>query len=148
MILILMIKVHLRLWFQFWYSNTTALLFIGFLLDLIFNVLLLFSTAIHTLLLKTSVCRFKSLSYYCHLAASPSFGRADSWGVAFRRRQLSALQTMEMPLDGAKYGWLLNLQTLKHPKYFACLLFVNIHTLKNANITPYIKKKKKHFATP
>ena len=28
------------------------------------------------------------------------------------RRQLSALQTMEMPLDGVKYGWLLNLQTL------------------------------------
>ena len=25
-----------------------------------------------------SVCRFKSLSYYRHLAASPSFGRADS----------------------------------------------------------------------
>ena len=59
-----------------------------------------------------SVCRFKSLSYYCHLAASPSFGRADSWGVACRRRQLSALQTMEMPLDGDKYDWLLNLQTL------------------------------------
>ena len=59
-----------------------------------------------------SVCRFKSLSYYRHLAASPSFGRADSSGVAFRRRQLSALQTMDMPLDGDKYGWLLNLQTL------------------------------------
>ena len=27
---------------------------------------------------KTSVCRFKSLSYYRHLAASPSIGRADS----------------------------------------------------------------------
>ena len=28
------------------------------------------------------------------------------------RRQLSALQTMEIPLDGAKYDWLLDLQTL------------------------------------
>ena len=64
------------------------------------------------MLSKTSVCRFKSLSYYRHLAASPSFGRADSWGVAFRRRQLSALQTMEIPLDGDKYDWPLNLQTL------------------------------------
>ena len=44
----------------------------------------------------TSVCRFKSLSHYRHLAAS----------------QLSALQTMEMPLDGNKYNWLLNLQKL------------------------------------
>ena len=26
--------------------------------------------------------------------------------------QLPALQTMEMPLDGDKYDWLLNLQTL------------------------------------
>ena len=63
-------------------------------------------------LVTSSVCRFKSLSYYRHLAASPSIGRADSWGVTFHRRQLSALQTMEMPLDGDKYDWLLNLQTL------------------------------------
>ena len=34
--------------------------------------------------------------------------------VNWRSRQLPALQTMEMPLDGAKYGWLLNLQTLTH----------------------------------
>ena len=54
-----------------------------------------------------SVCRFKSQPYYRHLAATPSFGRADSWGVAFRRRQLSALQTMELPLDGDKYDSLL-----------------------------------------
>ena len=40
---------------------------------------------------------------YRHLAASPSFGRADTSGVAFCRRQLSALQTMEMTLDGDKY---------------------------------------------
>ena len=39
--------------------------------------------------------------------ATPSFGRADSSGVAFRRRQLSALQTMELPLDGDKYDSLL-----------------------------------------
>ena len=32
---------------------------------------------------------------------------ADSWGAACRRRQLSALQTMEMPLDGDKYDSLL-----------------------------------------
>ena len=32
--------------------------------------------------------------------------------AACRRRQLAALQTMEMLLDGAKYDWLLNLQTL------------------------------------
>ena len=51
----------------------------------------------------SSVCRFKSLSYYRHLTATPSFGRADSRGAAFRRRQLSALQTMESPLDGDKY---------------------------------------------
>ena len=57
-------------------------------------------------------CRFKSLSYYRHLTTSPSFGRPDSWGVAFRRRQLSALRMMEMPLDGDKYDWLLYLQTL------------------------------------
>ena len=54
-----------------------------------------------------SVCRFKSFLYYCHLAASPSFGRPDSSGVAFRRRQLSALQTMELPQDGDKYDSLL-----------------------------------------
>ena len=55
----------------------------------------------------TSVCRFKSQPYYRHLTATPSFGRADSSGVAFRRRQLSALQTMELPLDGDKYDSLL-----------------------------------------
>ena len=55
----------------------------------------------------TTVCRFKSQPYYRHLTATPSFGRADSWGVAFRRRQLSALQTMELPLDGDKYDSLL-----------------------------------------
>ena len=59
-----------------------------------------------------NVSRFKSQPYYRHLTATPLFGRTDSWGVAFRRRQLSALQTMDMPLDGAKYHWLLNLQTL------------------------------------
>ena len=37
------------------------------------------------ILTSPSVCRFKSLSYYRHLVAFPSFGRADSWGVAFRR---------------------------------------------------------------
>ena len=41
--------------------------------------------------------------------------RAASWGAACRRRHLSALQTMEMLLDGAKYDWLLNLQTLILP---------------------------------
>ena len=70
-----------------------------------------------------SVCRFKSLSYYRHLAASPSFGRADSWGLACRRRQLAALQTMEMPLDGDKYDWLLNLQTLVRNKIIRKGLF-------------------------
>ena len=45
--------------------------------------------------------------------------RAASWGVACCRRQLSALQTMEMPLDGDKYDWLLNLQTLG--KTFSCV---------------------------
>ena len=33
--------------------------------------------------------------------------RADSWGAACRRCQLSALKTMEMPLDGNKYDSLL-----------------------------------------
>ena len=33
----------------------------------------------------------------------------DSWGAACRRRQVSALQTMHMPLDGAKYDRLLKL---------------------------------------
>ena len=55
------------------------------------------------LLISDSVCRFKSLSYYRHLTASPSFRKADIFGVACRRRQLSALQTMELPLDGDKY---------------------------------------------
>ena len=56
--------------------------------------LLTFDTNLDTkMLVKSSVCRFKSLLYY-------------------RRRHLSALQTMEMPLDGDKYDWLLNLQTL------------------------------------
>ena len=49
---------------------------------------------------------------------SPSSGisiicRADSSGAACHRRQLSAHQMMEMPLNGAKYDWLLNLQTLE-----------------------------------
>ena len=43
--------------------------------------------------------------------------RADSWGAACRRHQLSALQMMEMPLDAAKYGWLLNLQTLGYTNH-------------------------------
>ena len=69
-------------------------------------------------LYNTSLFWFKSLSHYRHLvASSPSSGisivwRADSWGAACCRRQLPALQTMEMPLDGNKYDWLLNLQTL------------------------------------
>ena len=54
-----------------------------------------------------SVCRFKSQPYYRHLTATLSFGRGYSWGVAFRRRQLSAFQTMELPLDGDKYDSLL-----------------------------------------
>ena len=37
------------------------------------------------------------------------------------RRQLSALQTMEIPLDGAKYDWLLNVQTLWSPWSVACI---------------------------
>ena len=47
------------------------------------------------------------------------------------RRQLSALQTTEMPLDGAKYGWLLNLQTLSYNNFvnffsiFSTNLFIN-----------------------
>ena len=56
---------------------------------------------------QASVNIFKSLLYCRHLVTSPSFGRADSSGVAFRRRQLSALQTMELPLDGDKYDSLL-----------------------------------------
>ena len=43
-----------------------------------------------------------------------------------------------------------------NPEYFVNLLFeyffqikvLNLNTPKNANITHYIKKKKKHFATP
>ena len=60
-------------------------------------------------LVKASVHRFKSLA--------PSSGisivwRAASSGAAYRRRQLSAVQMMEMLLDGDKYDWLLILQTL------------------------------------
>ena len=55
-----------------------------------------FCLFLYRVTLSPSVCRFKSLSYYRHLAASPSFGRADS-----------ALQTMELPLDGDKYDSLL-----------------------------------------
>ena len=51
---------------------------------------------------QTSDCRFMSLSYYRHLAASPSFGG-----------QVAGLQMMEMLLDGDKYDRLLNLQTLR-----------------------------------
>ena len=42
-----------------------------------------------------SVCRFKS--YF----GTSSVCRADSWSAACRRRKLSALQTLEVPLDGA-----------------------------------------------
>ena len=48
-------------------------------------------------LLTASVCRFKSLSYYRHLAASPSFG-----GQLLRRgvpQAPATYLTMEMPLD-------------------------------------------------
>ena len=56
--------------------------------------------------------------------------RGDSWGVACRWRQLSALQTMEMPLDGAKYDWLLNLQTLEFSrKIVYCCFGTLIHVL-------------------
>jgi hypothetical protein len=53
---------------------------------------------------KTSVCRFKSQPYYRHLAA---FRLEVEIAEAFRRRQLSTLQTMELPLDGDKYDSLL-----------------------------------------
>ena len=59
-----------------------------------------------------SVCRFKSQPYLAPSSGISIVWRADSWGAACCQRQLSALQTMEMPLDGAKYGWFLNLQTL------------------------------------
>ena len=54
------------------------------------------------------------LRVFCIIAISIIW-RAASWGATCRRRHLSALQTMEMPLDGAKYDWLLNLQTLILP---------------------------------
>jgi hypothetical protein len=60
-----------------------------------------------------SVCRFKSQPYTRHLTEGPSFGGQIAEARRGRRRQLSALQTMDPPLDGAKYGWLLNLQTLE-----------------------------------
>ena len=48
-----------------------------------------------------SVCRFKSQPYLAPSSSISIVWREDSWGRACRRRQLSALQTMEMPLDGA-----------------------------------------------
>ena len=54
-----------------------------------------FLELLHLTLDLSSVCRFKSQPYL-----APSSGISIVWSV----RQLSALQTMEMPLDSAKYG--------------------------------------------
>ena len=62
-----------------------------------------------------SVCRFKSQLYLAPSSGISIVWRADSWRRRHAPPQLSALQTMEMPLDGGKYGWLLNLQTLTFP---------------------------------
>ena len=47
-----------------------------------------------------SVCRFKSLSYYRHLAASPSFGGQIAGAGGTPRLSYLPFQMMEMPLDG------------------------------------------------
>ena len=56
---------------------------------------------------------FKRLLYLAPSSGISIVWRADSWRRRHATPQLCALQTMEMPLDGTKYGWLLNLQTLE-----------------------------------
>ena len=61
-------------------------------------------------------------------------------GRLSRRRQLSALQMMEMPLDGAKYGWLLNLQTLDYPKKLLLAPQINFTFLHYISTEPILKQ--------
>ena len=53
---------------------------------------------------KGSVCRFKSQPYLAPSSGISIVWRADSWSRKHDAPQLSALQTMEMLLDGSKYG--------------------------------------------
>ena len=48
-----------------------------------------------------SVCRFQSQPYLAPSIGISIVWRADSWRRRHAAPQLSALQTMEMPLDGA-----------------------------------------------
>ena len=98
------------------------------------------SPVIMGLIVICSVCRFKSQSYLSPSSGISIVWRADSWGVACRRCQLSAFKMMEMPLDGAKYGWLLNLQTLDYPKKILLAPQINFTFLHYISTEPILKQ--------
>ena len=65
----------------------------------------------NTLLIPVSV-DLRVSRIYRHLAISPSFEGQIAGAGGTPRLSYLPFQTMEMPLDGDKYDWLLNLQTL------------------------------------